>query len=81
MMAFVLITTDQSYHELPSKGQNMFHDLVCLHDEVEWLDSHRCLCNGCKKYGHYFEEGYAIWTKAEKRPVDELDKVTRRKAG
>ena len=61
----------------------MWNDLICLHYEVEWLDSHRCRCGDCGKYGHFFEEGYAIWTLAEKRPTDELaaeGQVTR-KAG
>ena len=60
----------------------MWNDLICLHDEVKWLDSHRCRCEGCRKYGHFFEEGYAIWTKAENRPLDELErKAISRKAG
>jgi hypothetical protein len=49
----------------------MWNSIVCRHYEVRWLDAHTCHCGGCGKFGHYFEEGYAIWTKAARRPTDE----------
>ena len=55
----------------------MWNSIVCRHYEVQWLDTHTCHCARCGKFGHYFEEGYALWTKAEHRPGDDtsLDQV------
>ena len=34
----------------------------CRHFEVNWLNSHTCLCSGCQKTGHWFEkEGLVMW--------------------
>ncbi len=51
----------------------MWKSFVCRHRDVEWLDSYRCSCSACGKYGHYFEQGYVIWTRASKRPLEAED--------
>jgi hypothetical protein len=51
----------------------MWKSIICRHGNVEWLDSHRCNCANCGKYGHWFEEGYVIWTRASGRPLEADD--------
>ena len=52
----------------------MWKELICRHLDVRWQDSHTCRCQQCGKFGHWFEEGYAIWTRAGRRPeVDDRD--------
>ena len=51
----------------------MWKTIICRHWNVQWLDSHRCNCTNCGKYGHWFEDGYVIWTKAAGRPLEADD--------
>jgi hypothetical protein len=51
----------------------MWNTFVCRHYSVQWIDSHTCNCQNCGKYGHYFEDGFALWTKAAQRPTDETE--------
>ncbi len=61
----------------------MWNTFVCRHFEVEWLNSHTCNCQQCGKFGHYFEEGFALWTKAESRPGEDTESefLPEKKAG
>ena len=51
----------------------MWKTIICRHLDVQWLDSHRCSCNRCGKFGHWFEDGYVIWTRAAGRPLEADD--------
>jgi hypothetical protein len=42
----------------------MWHH-VCRHHSVDWVSSHHCQCKDCGKHGHWFEEGFALWTMSE----------------
>ena len=59
----------------------MWDSFVCRHFEVNWPDAFRCQCQNCGKYGHYFEaDGYALWTKAARRPWNDEGDVEISKA-
>ncbi len=42
--------------------------IICRHHDVEWINSHTCQCRECGKQGHWTEEGFAIWIRAEPKP-------------
>jgi hypothetical protein len=44
---------------------------ICQHIDVTWLDSHRCRCNDCGKQGHWYEDGFVLWSRASMEEHDE----------
>ena len=40
---------------------------LCQHWKVTWLDSHTCHCRDCGKTGHWYEDGFVLWRRDERR--------------